>query len=231
MKEVETRSGSITSTKQFIWDSGVKPREARDASSSITAQYFSRGQTMSGTSYYYTLDDLGSVREMANSSGTVEGQLGYDPYGRATLLQGSIMPDFQYAGYYYHAASELSLTLNRAYSPFAGRWINRDPIQEGGGTNLYAYVDNNPISGVDPLGLAECFNPCKDQSNGYYLTCYGGSPLLVHCINGMPKYVGYAGQPGVPGNNGARTGPGHRLHWSQCQKQPIWARTNSNRHW
>jgi uncharacterized protein RhaS with RHS repeats len=34
-----------------------------------------------------------------------------------------------------------------------GKWLNRDPLGIAGGLNLYAYVGNNPISGVDPLGL------------------------------------------------------------------------------
>ncbi len=38
--------------------------------------------------------------------------------------------------------------------PEMGRWLNRDPIGEEGGLNLYVYVSNNGINYFDYLGLA-----------------------------------------------------------------------------
>lgn len=41
----------------------------------------------------------------------------------------------------------------RLYSPGLGKWINRDPIGEMGGVNLYTVVGNEPVEGCDPFGL------------------------------------------------------------------------------
>jgi RHS repeat-associated protein len=51
-------------------------------------------------------------------------------------------------GFYYYGY--------RFYDPVTGRWPNRDPIEELGGINLYAYVGNNPINYIDPFGLTDC---------------------------------------------------------------------------
>jgi uncharacterized protein RhaS with RHS repeats len=62
------------------------------------------------------------------------------------------------------------LTWARPYDPNLGRWIQRDPIGEQGGLNLYAYVNNNPIIYIDPLGTTWVVSnhPFKGQSAGSY---------------------------------------------------------------
>ncbi len=59
---------------------------------------------------------------------------------------------------FLHQASGLYLTENRAYDPYTGRWLSRDPAGEPGGLNLYGYVNDGPINGVDPSGL---FDPAN----------------------------------------------------------------------
>ena len=154
---LEYSASSLTSTKQFVWCRNDRC-EARNSGSTITAQYFGYGETISGTSYFYAKDHLGSVREMTNSSGTIEAQYAYDPYGQVTKISESVAADFGYAGYYLHARSGLNLTRTRAYSSLQGRFINRDPIMEKGGVNVFANVSNNPISFTDPSGETENLN-------------------------------------------------------------------------
>lgn len=43
--------------------------------------------------------------------------------------------------------------MSGAYSSNLGRFINRDPIEKKGGTNLFGYAMNNPIRFTDPSGL------------------------------------------------------------------------------
>lgn len=39
------------------------------------------------------------------------------------------------------------------YNPSTGRWLNRDPIEEHGGLNLYSFVGEDPVLRRDKLGL------------------------------------------------------------------------------
>ncbi len=55
-------------------------------------------------------------------------------------------------GYFHHAQSGLDFTVYRAYDAVNARWLNRDPIGEAGGINLYAYVSAGPLSGHGSMG-------------------------------------------------------------------------------
>ena len=48
----------------------------------------------------------------------------------------------------------------RYYDPVTGRWPSRDPIEEQGGLNLYAFVGNDSLNYFDYLGLEECEAKC-----------------------------------------------------------------------
>lgn len=147
VKIVETVSGSVTSTKQFIGG------EERDGSGVVTKQFFSRGQRNGSTNYFYSRDHLRSVRTTTDNSGVSVSERAFDPFGRLTVYSETVAPDFGFAGMYNHARSGLTLTRFRGYNPVIGRFLSRDPIGESGGVNLNTYADNSPSLFTDPLGL------------------------------------------------------------------------------
>src|SRR5947207_4077203 len=152
VKIVEKNGSAVTSTKQFVWN-GSSIAEERDANNVVTRRFYSQGEQIGAASYFYTRDHLGSIRELTDGSGVVQARYDYDPYGRRTKVSGMLDANFGFTGHYYHAPSNLNLTLYRAYDPDLGRWLSHDPAGERASPNLYAYGDNNPPNSIDPSGL------------------------------------------------------------------------------
>jgi RHS repeat-associated protein len=61
-----------------------------------------------------------------------------------------------YAGYQFSPATQQYHVRHRALNPLVGQWLTRDPMEYADGSDLYMYVMNMPISGIDPMGLS-CF--------------------------------------------------------------------------
>ncbi len=78
-----------------------------------------------------------------------------DPFGNILSKSGPLADanTYRFSSQDYHQPSGLSLYLYRAYDVNLQRWLNRDPIAEMGGINLYQYCLNDPVEWNDPFGL------------------------------------------------------------------------------
>lgn len=105
-----------------------------------------------GTWYTYGLDLTKNVLEIFNSEGVIATIYLYKPYGVVTT-EGSVAEPIQWSSEYCDDEVALVYYNYRYYNPCDGRWINKDPIEEEGGWNLFGFVGNSPFLRRDMLGL------------------------------------------------------------------------------
>jgi RHS repeat-associated protein len=108
-------------------------------------------------SIYYIHNDMTNTPRAITSVNSSSSQLIWgwtlsDPYGDNEAT-GSIVFNPRFMGQYYDNESGLHYNYHRYYSPKLGRYIQSDPIGIAGGWNTYNYVENHPLTDVDPLGL------------------------------------------------------------------------------
>ncbi len=116
--------------------------------------------TKAGSIYYLTYDQVGSLRAVADSAGNVIKRIDYDSFGNIiTDTNTAFTIPFGFAGGLHDRDTGLVRFGFRDYDPDIGRWTAKDPIGfDGGDTDLYGYVLNDPVNAVDPFGL---LNPIK----------------------------------------------------------------------
>ena len=108
-----------------------------------------------GVQEYYLSDGLGSTANLADGAGNVTASYGYDVFGE--LRSGPLgASDRLFTGEQRDGDSGLYYLRARYYDPSIGRFLSEDPLPGG---NLYAYVGNNPVNFVDPLGLCGWTDP------------------------------------------------------------------------
>gem|GEM_PF-2387598 len=156
---------------------GSDPVAELDANGSIQALntfgangLVSRHTTATNASVFYTFDERGNVDQRLDSSGVLSIDL-YDAFGARTGPAPASDPWGFGAQWGYQTDNETGLVLctNRYYDPQQGRFVTRDPMGYGGGTNLYSYTANNPVNEVDPLGFAGkrlSNKECEDKKAG-----------------------------------------------------------------
>jgi RHS repeat-associated protein len=105
-----------------------------------------------GTWYTYGLDITKNVWELFGSSGYIRTAYDYMPYGGVTE-EGDVTQPVQWSSEMYDNELALVYYNYRYYNPADGRWINRDPIGEKGGRNLYKFLFNNGIYSIDLQGF------------------------------------------------------------------------------
>jgi len=108
--------------------------------------------------YFPGYDGNGNVSVLVDAaSGGVAAAYEYSPYGELLRCEGVYAKENVYRFSTKEMDDETGLSYygHRYYDPHNGRFINRDPIEESGGLNLYGFVGNNPVCRWDLLGLKD----------------------------------------------------------------------------
>jgi len=166
-----------------------------------------------GTNIYFaTYDGNGNVSEYLSAEGEIVAHYEYDPFGNQLVADGELAHEFlhRFSTKPYEENTALVLYEFRIYLPPLARFITKDPIGEHGFLkfnlsskkdkavlHLYSFVNGNPISKIDNLGLA-CLNPqqkSSDQDNEREKICQEAINAKLADENVMGTVICKLGKP------------------------------------
>jgi RHS repeat-associated protein len=106
--------------------------------------------------YWYSTDQVGSVRAITDETGTKVWDADYLAFGQQ-YTKNKIDPNFEedefaFTGKGFDAETGLYYYNARWYDSDTGRFISEDPMRDPNNPNLYAYCRNNPLNRIDPTG-------------------------------------------------------------------------------
>jgi RHS repeat-associated protein len=120
-------------------------------------------QPQSNQLYYYTTDQVNSVRVVTNQTGVRVFAAAYDPYGGIQKIwENSYSPELKFSGKERDSESNLDYFGARYYANYYYRWLSPDPVVNRDESmrnpqlwNLYSFCRNNPATYWDPTGDVE----------------------------------------------------------------------------
>jgi RHS repeat-associated protein len=128
-----------------------------------------------GKDLFLLTDLVKSTRIILNNS-SIEGLYTYDEYGNVSSPIGS-QPDsrFLFQGKKWIGQIRKYDYFTRLFDPETGRFQQRDTRGYSDGTNLYAFLGNNPLSSTDPYGTESRTEQKSDTGDGISKGVLGGA--------------------------------------------------------
>ena len=112
--------------------------------------------SVDGAFYIPCYDHNGNIVLYVSENGSIAAQFNYHPYGNVIDQTDAKCDDFsfRFSTKFTDVETGLVSFQFRHYHPAPGRWLNRDPIGEIGGNNLYIFSANSPSVYYDVLGYS-----------------------------------------------------------------------------
>ncbi len=104
-----------------------------------------------GGVFFALRNSIKSTVAEVDNAGLLVSKTSYEPFGGTPGAGEQALP-FRFAGR-VPVASDFYYFRARYYDASVARFVSEDPIGVFGGSNLYSYVRNDPVSRTDPLGF------------------------------------------------------------------------------
>lgn len=109
---------------------------------------------INGVLYLVSADNIGTPRSLQRASDGAEvWRWAGEAFGNSPPMPATITYNLRFPGQEYEPDTGYHYNWRRDYNPWAGRYLQADPIGLAGGLARYAYVGGNPVSYTDPDGL------------------------------------------------------------------------------
>ena len=154
----------------------------------------------SSASKFYHGDALGSTRGITDSTQSVTDSVLYDAFGNTVSRTGTTPTPFGFVGkeqYQSDSDSGLQLLGHRYYDPSLGRFLSSDPAKAG--TNWYVYCSNNPLKGIDPLGLLRIDIHIGSNGWGTVQVTFEEGDIILDPVDPSDPYSPVVPRPAHPG--------------------------------